>query len=64
MGETLDASYRLVDVNERFGGRFGYSIDFRSEVQFVDPEGNVIARSGSTMTQYDASDATDREDAS
>ena len=64
LGEEFQRVYSVTNISERFGGRFGYSIDFRSEVQFADPEGNVIARSGSTMTQYDASDARDREDAS
>ena len=61
MGETLAASYRLVDVTERFGGRFGYSIDFRAEVVYRDATGAVVARSGRTMTQYVASDARDRD---
>ncbi len=61
MGETLDASYRLVDVAERFGGRFGYSIDFRAEVVYRDSTGEVVARSGRTMTQYVASDARSQD---
>jgi hypothetical protein len=61
MGETLHASYRLVDINERFGGRFGYSIDFRAEVVYRDETGEVVARSGRTMTQYDPADARDAE---
>ncbi len=61
MGESLDASYRLVDINERFGGRFGYSIDFRAEVVYRDAAGAVVARSGRTMTQYDPADAREPE---
>jgi hypothetical protein len=57
MGETLHAFYRIVDVSERFGGRFGYSIDWRSEVVYRDEAGEVVARSGRTMTQYSAADA-------
>lgn len=57
MGETLHASYRLVDVTERFGGRFGYSIDFRAEVVYRDSTGATVARSGRTMTQYSAAEA-------
>ena len=63
MGETLQAFYRLVDVNERFGGRFGYSIDFRAEVVYRDAAGEVVARSGRTMTQYDPADAIARDSA-
>lgn len=61
MGETLHASYRLVDITERFGGRFGYSLDYRAEVVYRDAAGQVVARSGRTMTQYSASEARDRD---
>lgn len=61
MGETFTASYRLVNVTERFGGRFGYSIDFRAEVVYRDASGAVVARSGRTMTQYSAKDARSEE---
>ena len=61
MGETLDAFYRVVDITERFGGRFGYSIDFRAEVVYRGPAGELVARSGRTMTQYDAAEARPQE---
>jgi hypothetical protein len=61
MGETLHAAHRLVDITERFGGRFGYSLDFRAEVVYRDATGAVVARSGRTMTQYSASEARDRD---
>jgi len=64
LGEELNRVYALTNASERFGGRFGYSLDFRSEVQFLDATGAIVARSGSTMTQYDASEARDRGDAS
>ena len=54
MGETLETSYAMVDITKRFGARFGYSIDFRSEVLYRDANGSVIARSSRTMTQYSA----------
>jgi hypothetical protein len=59
MGEELESVYSLVAINERFGGRFGYSIDFRTEVIFKDADGNPVARSGRTMTQYSAAEARD-----
>ncbi len=61
MGETLHASYRLIDISERFGGRFGYSLDYRAEVVYRDASGAIVARSGRTMTQYSAADARDRD---
>jgi hypothetical protein len=57
LGEEYSATYRIVDISERFGGKFGYSLDFRSEVEFRDASGAVVARSARTMTQYDASQA-------
>lgn len=57
MGEEFESVYSVVAVTERFGGRFGYSIDFRAEVIFKDGEGNPVARSGRTMTQYSAAEA-------
>lgn len=62
MGETLHASYRLMDISERFGGRFGYSLDYRAEVVYRDAAGAIVARSGRTMTQYSAAEARDRND--
>lgn len=57
LGEELAVNYRVTSIAERFGGRFGYSIDFRSEEEFVDATGAVVARSGRSMMQYDVSDA-------
>lgn len=59
MGEQLTVAYRIVDISERFGGKFGYSIDFRSEREFRDSTGAVVARSAHSMMQYDASQASD-----
>ncbi len=58
LGEELAANYRITNISERFGGRFGYSIDFRSEEEFIDASGAVAARSGRSMMQYDASEAS------
>jgi hypothetical protein len=57
LGEQLNVAYRIVDISERFGGRFGYSLDFRSEEEFSDASGAVVARSGRSMMQYDAREA-------
>lgn len=59
MGEELEAVYTVAGITERFGGRFGYSIDFRTQVTFKDASGAAVARSGNTMTQYSAADARD-----
>lgn len=57
LGEVLTIRSRLADVNERFGGRFGYSLYFRTEVEFTDPSGAIVATSARTMMQYDAANA-------
>lgn len=60
MGEQLEKTHRIVDISERFGGRFGYSIDIRTEVALSEPaSGEVVARNLHTMTQYSAADARD-----
>ena len=59
MGEQFSVAYRIVDISERFGGKFGYSLDFRSERELIDATGAVVARSAHSMMQYDASQARD-----
>jgi hypothetical protein len=60
MGEVLQQTHRIVDISERFGGRFGYSIDVRTETALSEPRsGQVVARNLHTMTQYSAADARD-----
>lgn len=55
MGEDLEVQSRLADISERFGGRFGQSLYFRTEVEFTEPgSGAVVARTVQTMMQYDA----------
>ncbi|WP_322795009.1 hypothetical protein [Tepidiforma sp.] len=61
MGEWLRMVHRVTDVRERFGGRFGYSIDVLSETVFIDASGAEVARSGRTMTQYSAGEAAGAE---
>jgi len=62
LGEQLTLTSRLADISERFGGRFGYSLYFRSDVEFRDVTGAVVARSVRTMMQYDSSAAREGED--
>lgn len=64
MGEQLTAQSRIADIVERFGGQFGYSLHFRTEVEYRDRDGAVVARAGHTMMQYDASEARRGEDES
>jgi hypothetical protein len=62
VGEELSAQTRLADISERFGGRFGYSLYFRTDVEFRDSAGELVARSSNTLMQYDARNARGGED--
>jgi hypothetical protein len=57
VGEELVLCTRVADISERFGGRFGYSIDVRTEVEVRDATGAVVARSVRTLTNYDPASA-------
>lgn len=59
LGETLVATSTLAALNERFGGRFGYSVNARSEVEFRDSSGALVATMASTLMYYDPADAND-----
>lgn len=57
LDEPLVLQSRLADISERFGGRFGYSLYIRTEVDVLEPGGTLAARSVRTMMQYDAASA-------
>jgi hypothetical protein len=57
VGDRLSARARLADISERFGGQFGYSLYFRTEVELTDAEGATVARTATTLMQYDARNA-------
>lgn len=57
LGEELQAENTIADISERFGGQFGYSIYTRFEMLLRDEAGAIVARSGRTMMNYDASNA-------
>lgn len=62
LGDDLMATWRVADISERFGGRFGYSVYVRTETVFRDPVGNPVARSARTMMHYDARNAAGGEE--
>lgn len=57
LGEELQASNRIANISERFGGRFGYSLDVRTETTFRDAAGAIVARSSRNLMQYDPAGA-------
>jgi hypothetical protein len=44
----------VANIAERFGGQFGYSIDFRMDTEYRDASGGLVATSSTNMMQYDA----------
>lgn len=57
LGEELTIQSRIADISERFGGRFGYSLYLRTEVDFRDAAGELAARTVQTLMYYDAASA-------
>ena len=58
MGEEFVVSTRLASISERFGGRFGYSLDVRTETVYSEAATGVeVARKVSTMSQYNVAEA-------
>jgi hydroxyacyl-ACP dehydratase HTD2-like protein with hotdog domain len=62
LGEELIIQSRVADISERFGGRFGYSLYLRTEVDFTDAAGALAARTVQTLMYYDAANARDGGD--
>lgn len=57
LGEALTAQSRIADIAEKFGGRFGYGVHVRTEVDFRDADGELVAQSSTTLMYYDPSGA-------
>jgi acyl-CoA thioesterase FadM len=57
VGDALTARSRLADISERFGGQFGYGLYIRTEVELRDMTGELVARTATTLMQYDAANA-------
>ena len=53
IGEELQAVTQVMDIRERLGGRYGYSILLTSGTDFYDAAGNHVAAAMTTLTQFD-----------
>ncbi len=53
LGEELTAVPQVVDIRERLGGRYGYSVLVTSSTDYYDADGNHVAASMVTLTQFD-----------
>lgn len=52
-GQTLFTTHEIVDIRERLGGRFGRSVLIISRAEYRDGDGELVAESSHTVTQYD-----------
>lgn len=53
VGEELTSVNSIVDIRERLGGRYGYSVLVTTSTDFYDADGNHVAASMVTITQFD-----------
>ncbi len=53
IGEELSAVTQVVDIRDRLGGRYGYSILVTSATDYYDADGQHVAASMVTITQFD-----------
>jgi hypothetical protein len=53
VGDELTSVNQVVDIRDRLGGRYGYSVLITSATDYYDPDGNHVAASMITITQFD-----------
>jgi N-terminal half of MaoC dehydratase len=54
---TLDAIHQVVDVRDRLGGRYGYSVLVMVRTDYVDSTGKALGSALRTITQFDRGDS-------
>lgn len=60
IGETLQATTQVSDIRDRIGGRYGYTVLVTNSTDYVDAEGNHVASTLVTLSQFDPAAAKDR----
>ena len=55
IGATLTAVHRVVDIRDRLGGRYGYSVIVMTETEYRDRDGELVVSTFRTATQFDRS---------
>lgn len=53
IGERVYATHRIVDIRDRFGGQYGYSVIINVMTEYRDESGEVVATSLRTALQFD-----------
>jgi hypothetical protein len=60
IGEELKAIYQIIDIRERLGGRYGYSVLVTSTTDYYDQQDQHVAATLLTITQFDPAGARER----
>ncbi|MDZ7727273.1 MAG: MaoC family dehydratase N-terminal domain-containing protein [Dehalococcoidia bacterium] len=53
IGSVLRGVNSVIDIRERFGGRYGYSILVMAQTEYLDEQDEPVAASLQTITQFD-----------
>lgn len=53
VGETLVGTTQVVDIRDRLGGRYGYSVLVTSSTDYADAAGDHVCSVLTTVTQFD-----------
>jgi hypothetical protein len=61
VGEQLQSTTQVIDIRDRLGGRYGYSVLVTTSTDFFDTQGNQVAAILITVTQFDPASARGSE---
>lgn len=59
-GEELQAVSQVIDIRDRLGGRYGYSVLVTTQTEFTDADGTPVAAVLITVTQFDPAGLKER----
>ena len=57
VGTTLQAVHQVIDVRDRLGGRYGYSVLVMVQTDYQDSTGKALGSALRTITQFDRGDS-------
>lgn len=59
LGEQLLLEHSVIDIRDRLGGRYGYSVIVMIQSTYTGEDGDLVAESLRTLTQFDPGKARD-----
>lgn len=59
IGEELILEHSVIDIRDRLGGRYGYSVIVMIQSSYTGKDGDLVAESLRTLTQFDPGSAKD-----